>query len=306
MAILVSKIPSNLQNKLLKAHEKLNEFTLIIDKYVISATTKPDSTIINVSSAFEKTSGYSKEELIGKPMSIVKNPSRDKMIIKDLWETILKGKTWIGEIKNKSKSGDDFWLEQHIVPKINTSNNNIESILSIGIDITTKKELEKIASIDKLTGIFNRRMLDQILQIELDITQRHERDLSLIILDIDYFKQVNDTYGHLVGDEVLKDMASIISKNLRASDVFGRYGGEEFLVICTQTNEDNAFNLAEKLRKIIEEYRFNQVGTKTISLGISSFKRNDTMEQLFKKADEALYCAKEKGRNRSEIYKQIC
>ena len=306
MAILVSKIPSNLQNKLLKAHEKLNEFTLIIDKYVISATTKPDSTIINVSSAFEKTSGYSKEELIGKPMSIVKNPSRDKMIIKDLWETILKGKTWIGEIKNKSKSGDDFWLEQHIVPKINTSNNNIESILSIGIDITTKKELEKIASIDKLTGIFNRRMLDQILQIELDITQRHERDLSLIILDIDYFKQVNDTYGHLVGDEVLKDMASIISKNLRASDVFGRYGGEEFLVICTQTNEDNAFNLAEKLRKIIEEYKFNQVGTKTISLGISSFKRNDTMEQLFKKADEALYCAKEKGRNRSEIYKQIC
>ena len=306
MAILVSKIPSNLQNKLLKAHEKLNEFTLIIDKYVISATTKPDSTIINVSSAFEKTSGYSKEELIGKPMSIVKNPSRDKMIIKDLWETILKGKTWIGEIKNKSKSGDDFWLEQHIVPKINTSNNNIESILSIGIDITTKKELEKIASIDKLTGIFNRRMLDQILQIELDITQRHERDLSLIILDIDYFKQVNDTYGHLVGDEVLKDMASIISKNLRASDVFGRYGGEEFLVICTQTNEDNAFNLAEKLRKIIEEYKFNQVGTKTISLGISSFERNDTMEQLFKKADEALYCAKEKGRNRSEIYKQIC
>ncbi|MBP7225904.1 MAG: diguanylate cyclase [Aliarcobacter sp.] len=306
MAILVSKIPSNLQNKLLKAHEKLNEFTLIIDKYVISATTKPDSTIINVSSAFEKTSGYSKEELIGKPMSIVKNPSRDKMIIKDLWETILKGKTWIGEIKNKSKSGDDFWLEQHIVPKINTSNNNIESILSIGIDITTKKELEKIASIDKLTGIFNRRMLDQILQIELDITQRHERDLSLIILDIDYFKQVNDTYGHLVGDEVLKDMASIISKNLRASDVFGRYGGEEFLVICTQTNEDNAFNLAEKLRKIIEEYKFNQVGTKTISLGISSFEKNDTMEQLFKKADEALYCAKEKGRNRSEIYKQIC
>ena len=71
-------------------------------------------------------------------------------------------------------------------------------------------------------------------------------------------------------------------------------------------NEDNAFNLAEKLRKIIEEYKFNQVGTKTISLGISSFKRNDTMEQLFKKADEALYCAKEKGRNRSEIYKQIC
>ena len=306
MAVLVSRIPSGLQEKLLKANEKLNEFTLIIDKYVITATTKPDSTIINVSSAFEKSSGYLKEELIGKPMSQIKNDSRDKRIIKDLWKTILKGNTWIGEIQNTNKNGEDFWLEQHIVPKINPDNNKIESFLSIGIDISNKKEIEKLASFDNLTGIYNRRMLDHFLQIELEIAQRHERELSLIILDIDFFKKVNDNFGHLVGDFVLRDLAFVISKNLRVSDIFGRYGGEEFLIICTQTNEDKAFLLAEKLRKIIENHEFKEVGKNTISLGISVFQKNDNPELLFKKADEALYCAKNEGRNKTIIYKSEC
>ena len=302
MALLASKTPSRLQEKLLRAHEKLNEFTLIIDKYVITATTKADSTIIHVSSAFEKSSGYSKEELIGKPMAIIKNKTRDKDVIQDLWSTILNGKTWIGEIKNKNKNGEEYWLEQHIIPKMNFHDNSIENFVSVGIDITTKKEIEKIASTDKLTGIYNRRMLDEILQIEIEVAQRHERDLSLIIIDIDYFKNINDNYGHLIGDETLKRMSTIISENIRASDIFGRYGGEEFLIICTQTNKDNAYILAEKIRSIIEKYNFNKIGTKTISLGISSFEKNDTIETLFKKADEALYNAKESGRNKTVIY----
>ncbi|MBU0925556.1 GGDEF domain-containing protein, partial [bacterium] len=152
------------------------------------------------------------------------------------------------------------------------------------------------------TGIYNRRMLDEILQIEIEVAQRHERDLSLIIIDIDYFKNINDNYGHLIGDETLKRMSTIISENIRASDIFGRYGGEEFLIICTQTNKDNAYILAEKIRSIIEKYNFNKIGTKTISLGISSFEKNDTIETLFKKADKALYSAKESGRNKTIIY----
>ena len=304
MAFLASKTPSNLQLKLLRAHEKLNEFTSIIDKYVITATTKPDSTIVRVSSAFEKASGYSEEELIGKPIGIIKNKERDKKIIQELWETISNGKTWMGEIKNKNKNGEDYWLEQHIIPKINPENNKIESFVSIGIDITTKKEMEKIASTDKLTGIYNRRMLDEILQIEIEVAQRHSSELSLIIIDIDHFKDVNDNYGHLIGDETLKTMSSIIFENIRTSDIFGRYGGEEFLIICTQTNKDNAFILAEKLRTIVGKYNFNKIGTKTISLGISRYEKNDSIESLFKKADEALYCAKESGRNKTVIYEE--
>lgn len=302
MAIFVSKTPRILQEKLLKANMKLSEFALIIDKYVITATTKIDSTIVEVSKAFEQLSGYSKDELIGKKMSIIVNPKRDKTIIKDLWKTILDKQIWEGEIQNKTKDGKYYWLNQHIIPKINTNNDSIEQFISIGVDITAKKELEKFASIDKLTGIYNRRMLDSFLQKEIEVSKRHKDNLSLIIIDIDFFKLVNDTYGHLVGDNVLKQLSKIISQNIRISDIFGRYGGEEFLIICTKTSENNAFVLAEKLRKEIENFKFDRVGYKTISLGISSLTNNDDIELLFKKADEALYKAKNSGRNKTVIY----
>ena len=265
--------------------------------------TKPDSTIVEVSDAFEKTSGYSKDELIGKSISVIKHPEQDREIIKDLWKKVLNKQIWTGNIRNKKKSGEDFWLEQTVIPKLDENNGNIESFLSISVDITAKIELEKVASIDKLTNVYNRRMLDQFLQVEIEIANRHKEELSLIIIDIDYFKQVNDTYGHLVGDMVLIQLSKIISDNLRISDIFGRYGGEEFLIICPKTNKNSAFILAEKLRMIVKDFEFNKVGYKTISIGIADLKRDDTIESLFEKADEALYEAKNSGRNKSVISK---
>lgn len=305
IAIFVAKTPIEIQRKLFRANMKLKEFKSIIDKYVITATTKSDSTIIEVSDAFEKTTGYSKEELLGKEISIIKHPQRDKQIIKELWDTILEQKTWTGIIKNKKKNGEEFWLEQTIIPKINEENKNIENFLSISVDITAKKELEKMAQIDKLTNIYNRRMLDDFLRIEVDIADRHKEDLSLIIIDIDYFKTVNDTFGHLMGDYILTQISKIILENIRNSDIFGRYGGEEFLIICRKTNKENAFTLAEKLRILIKDFKFNEIGHKTISLGISDFQKGDTVETLLKKADSALYEAKNSGRDKSVIYKVL-
>ena len=304
MAIIVSRRPIQLQKALLKAHEKLNQFTSIIDKFVITSTTKVDSTILNVSDAFEKSSGYAKEELIGQKMSIIKHPKQDKTLIKSLWDTILSGKVWTGELLNRKKNGENYWLEQYIIPTINEDNGKIETFVSVGIDITAKKEIEKLASIDKLTGIYNRRLLDEFLEIEMEVAKRYKEDLSIILLDIDYFKKVNDTFGHLVGDEILVITSKIISENLRNSDIFGRYGGEEFLIICTKTSENNAFILAEKLRAKIESYNFPHVEQKTISLGITSFEKNDSIKSLFKKADLALYKAKHTGRNKAVIYKK--
>lgn len=298
MALFVSKIPMKLQEKLLKAYEKLDEFTSILNKYVITVKTKPDSTIIEVSDAFEKASGYSKDELIGKSISMIKHPEQDRKIIKDLWKNILNKRVWVGNIKNKKKSGEDYWLEQTIIPKLDEDKKNIDSFLSISVDITAKMELEKMASIDKLTDIYNRRMIDQFLQVEIEIASRHNEELSLMIIDIDHFKHVNDNYGHLVGDMVLSQLSKIISDNLRNSDIFGRYGGEEFLIICPKTNKDGAFILAEKLRIIVNEFTFDEVGHKTVSIGIAEFQPDDTIETLFKKADEALYEAKNSGRNR--------
>ncbi len=302
MAFFLSKTPIEIQRKLYQANNRLKEFKLIIDKYVITTTTKSDSTIVEVSSAFEKATGYSKEELIGKKISIIKHPQRDKQIIKELWDTILEQKTWTGIIKNKKKNGEEYWLEQTIIPKINQENKNIENFLSISVDVTAKRELEKMATIDKLTNIYNRRMLDNFLRIEIEIANRHNENLSLIIIDIDYFKKVNDTFGHLAGDNLLALVSKIILENLRNSDIFGRYGGEEFLIICKKTNKENAFILAEKLRVLIKDFEFDEIGYKTISLGISDFQKGDTVETLFKKADLALYEAKHSGRDKSIIY----
>lgn len=304
LSIYVSRNPVKLQMALLKAHEKLSEFTTIVDNYIITATTKKDSTIINVSSAFVKSSGYSKEELIGEKMHIVRHPDEDENKFKELWQTVSSGKIWDGEIRNKNKNGEDYWLQQHIVPTFD-ENNNIETLVSLGTDITAKKELEKMASVDKLTNIYNRRMIDNFLKQEIEIEKRHSNGLSIILIDIDHFKDVNDTYGHQMGDMVLSKIAELISINSRKSDIQGRFGGEEFIVICPQTTCKEALVLAQKIRISVENYKFEQIGTKTISLGISAFEKNDTEESLVKKADIALYQAKNGGRNRASLYEKL-
>jgi diguanylate cyclase (GGDEF)-like protein/PAS domain S-box-containing protein len=302
IAMYISKSPIKLQAALLKAHDKLNEFASIIDKYIITSTTKKDSTIISVSSAFEKSSGYSKEELIGQKMHMISHPDKDRFLFKELWDTILSGKTWNGEIKNKKKNSTDYWLEQHIIPTLD-DNNEIETFVSLGVDITAKKELEEIASIDKLTGIYTRRMVDEFIQIEVEAHKRHSFGLSVIMIDVDHFKNVNDTYGHQVGDIVLAQIAKLIVGNSRKSDISGRFGGEEFIIICPQTTAESALVLAEKVRIAIENFKFENIGYKTISLGISTFEDNDNVESLIKKADTALYQAKSTGRNKSVVYK---
>lgn len=301
MAFFASKKPSELQRALFVANRELKRFASILDKYVVSARVKRDSTIAEVSSAFEVSSGYSKEELIGQPMSIIRHEDTPMSLYTELWKNVLSDKAWDGEIKNKKKDGSVFWLEQHIVAVKNESG-EVESFLSVSQDITLKKELEVLSSIDKLTGILNRRKLDEFLDYEVEIAKRHKHDLSLIIVDIDHFKEVNDTHGHQVGDIVLFEVTKMISSLVRKSDIFGRFGGEEFLIICPHTTEEEALVLSEKLREEVSSYHFNKVGYKTISLGIAQLRDEDDAQSLVKKADIALYEAKNSGRNRAIIY----
>ena len=303
LSTIISKNPVKLQIALLKAHEKLNEFTSIIDKYVITVKTKKDSTIIEVSEAFVESSGYSKKELIGKKMNIIKHPEEDITKYDELWNTIKTGKTWEGEIKNINKNNETYWLKQNIIPTIDEDTKE-EIFVSVGTDITAKKQLEQVASIDKLTGLYNRRMIDEFINIEVETHKRNPYDgLSVIMIDIDYFKNVNDTFGHQIGDMVLSQSAKLMIENSRKSDIKGRFGGEEFLIICPQTTAESALKLAEKIRTAIESFKFEEVGYKTISLGISTFENNDTVESLIKKADTALYQAKNSGRNKVVLYK---
>ncbi len=298
LAIYASITPSRLQKALVSSNTELKRFADIIDRYVITATTKTNSIITAVSSAFAKTSGYQKEELIGQSISIVKHPDTPKELFADMWSHISSGDKWQGEMKNQTKDGGEYWLDQTIIPIANEGK-EIVSYMSVGVDISAKKELEEISAIDKLTGTMTRRKLDETVCIETERAVRSQKPLSFILVDIDHFKQVNDTHGHQVGDYVLKTTADLIAKNIRKSDMLGRYGGEEFLIVCPDTNGESAMILAEKLRKTIFEYDFETVGQKSISLGVAELATHECADELIKRADGALYEAKNTGRNQA-------
>jgi diguanylate cyclase (GGDEF)-like protein len=161
-------------------------------------------------------------------------------------------------------------------------------------------ELRKLANTDGLTGVFNRSKIEQILTTEVLRSRRYKHPLSVILADIDHFKTVNDTYGHNVGDVVLTGIASLMKQHVREVDTVGRWGGEEFLIVCPDTTSDGAKKLAEKLRKKIEKHNFKDVGSKTISMGIAQIEKDDWDEDMIKRADKNLYRAKKSGRNRVE------
>lgn len=160
-----------------------------------------------------------------------------------------------------------------------------------------KRALENLATTDRLTQIPNRVRLDAVLEKELILAQNHKMPVSIILLDIDYFKAVNDEYGHQVGDIVLVEVAALLKSTIREQDTIGRWGGEEFLVICPQTPLNDALLLSEALRKQIEKHSFPVVEHKTSSFGVSSYVDGDTFNTLLSRCDKALYNAKDRGRN---------
>lgn len=162
------------------------------------------------------------------------------------------------------------------------------------------KELERLAEYDKLTGLYNRRKLDDALAREVIRSERYDRPLSVIIIDIDHFKNVNDTYGHQIGDAVLVESAARLSGTLRTSDTAGRWGGEEFLIICPETTLDTAVVLAERLRADYTAQEFPEAGKLTASFGVAAHCHGLQAQDVVHRADQALYRAKNGGRNRVE------
>ncbi|NEX18046.1 MAG: hypothetical protein C1943_15890 [Halochromatium sp.] len=162
----------------------------------------------------------------------------------------------------------------------------------------SNRQLERLAHTDRLTGVLNRRALEQLLADEVKRSQRYGRSFSLMYLDLDHFKQINDRYGHEVGDVVLVRIANEISAMLRAHDRLGRWGGEEFLILCSETTGEDARSLAERIRAQVEQLKLELVGQVTLSIGIASLTPSQTAESLLAKADQAMYQAKSQGRNR--------
>jgi len=163
----------------------------------------------------------------------------------------------------------------------------------------SRDRMNQLAHVDQLTGLYNRRFFDQSLLLEIERALRYQLELSLVIMDIDHFKDFNDTHGHQKGDEVLKEVAKWVTENTRVNDFAARYGGEEFVIILPGTSYSGALALGEKIRKAIERESEKALGLSvSASFGISLFHEGkDNEESLLARADQCLYLAKERGRN---------
>jgi diguanylate cyclase len=164
------------------------------------------------------------------------------------------------------------------------------------------QDMTRLANTDALTGLANRRALQETIDQRIADAQRYARPLSLLMLDLDLFKSINDRHGHPVGDAVLRETAALLATVLRANDSIGRWGGEEFVVIAPETDDEAAEQLAERCRAELADHGFDRVPEGvTASIGVASFRPNDTARDLLKRADDALYEAKRAGRNRVEL-----
>lgn len=170
-------------------------------------------------------------------------------------------------------------------------------ILSVFI-FKQNRRLNELSQIDPLTGLFNRRAFVPKISNEIDQFERYGTQLSILVVDVDHFKTINDTFGHDIGDKVLKEIASLIQTYIRKTDFCVRWGGEEFVILATSTQTDKAMIMAQNLRIAVENHSFGIDHKVTISVGLASLEEGDQVENLIRKADEALYRAKQSGRNK--------
>lgn len=167
------------------------------------------------------------------------------------------------------------------------------------------KLLEEKSKTDSLTGAFNRTGIEEAIKVGLWEWRSHRKPLSIVMLDIDHFKKINDTHGHAVGDHVLSALSNLVQQHIRADDLFARWGGEEFVLVCRNTQISQAASIAKKLCELIAAYEFDNGLRITVSMGVSTLYGSEPLEQLFKAADDALYAAKQAGRNRVVLADQI-
>jgi diguanylate cyclase (GGDEF)-like protein/PAS domain S-box-containing protein len=300
------------------------------DGITISDGTRLDNPLIFVNPAFERMTGYSFEEVEGKNCRCLQGPSRDQEDRLTIIRQAIKNRQpCLVTLRNYRKDGSMFWNELSLSP-IFDSEGKLRSYIGIQKDVTSKilveehlkrenkalkqsnTMLEYLINIDSLTGVYNRRYLEQQLAIQWKIAIRQKAHITIFMLDIDYFKKYNDAYGHPAGDEALKKVAEVLSHSfLKSTDFVARYGGEEFIILTIGGDQDQIALYADAIVKKISDLNIEHSGSDqsvlTVSLGFSSCwpKGGDNRFDLIKQADQALYNAKGSGRNKAINYAQL-
>nr|WP_321267053.1 diguanylate cyclase [uncultured Sulfurimonas sp.] len=286
--------------KVNKLNQVLKDDKDIIDKNIMTIKTDIDGKITYVSSLFCKFFGYKKKELLGQKVGLLKSGEMPTFIYKELWETILSNKPWSGEIENKTRDGQSKWVQIRVTPIVSKNDELIE-FNAVYQDVTNKKLLEELYITDPLTQLNNRRYFDEMMSAISKKQRKADMDFAILIADIDNFKVINDTYGHQVGDEVLKKVAQTLKSKLRDNDVIARWGGEEFVIMLKNIDLNEAQMIAQKLRMSIQECKINENINITISIGFTKYIVGEDTNATFKRADKALYKAKQRGRNKVVI-----
>lgn len=273
--------------------------------------TDTDARIKWANSAFEGLTGFTHAEVIGcKPSELVKSGQHDQPFYQTMWQTILAGNIWRGEVVNRRKDGR-YYNEELTIAPVKDANDVIRHFVGIKNDISERKQIEErirhMAQYDILTDLPNRALLSDRLQQAIAGARRDGTGVALLLIDLDQFKPVNDTFGHDVGDLLLKEVAARIQGCVRASDTVARMGGDEFVAMLrTVGHEPDALMVAEKIRHALNQ-PFALAGQSlhiSSSIGIALYpEHGDNETELSKCADIAMYQAKNSGRNNVQIFR---
>ena len=266
--------------------------------------------IIFVNKAFEDETGFTAEEVIGQNPRLIKSENQNQAFSKNMWETISKGITWRGEVTNKRKDGSSYVEDMTITP-VQNSHQEIEHYIAIRRNVAHRKtyeeQLDHLAHHDSLTGLPNRLSFSDSLEQSIKLANRSSGQLAVMFIDLDNFKNINDTLGHNVGDELLKLVSERLKTCLRESDTLARMGGDEFTVILRDINPGTTAQAAKRISDSLKSPIIigNNEMVITTSIGISVYPTDgENAQTLVKNADTAMYKAKEHGKNSYETYSE--
>jgi diguanylate cyclase (GGDEF)-like protein/PAS domain S-box-containing protein len=267
--------------------------------------------VIWINPAFTALTGYTSQEVVGHFPSVLKSGVHGRVFYRNLWETILRGETWRGEVHNRRKDGTIYIGEETITP-VCDAEGRITHFIASQQDITDRKQQEEavvhLAMHDPLTDLPNRRAMDEAIIRAIRRASRGEHS-ALLLIDLDNFKAINDSVGHPAGDKFLLQLGPLLSACLRPGDLLSRFGGDEFSILLDNVSPETAKSIAERLRESLSEYRFQEGGytfAPTMSIGIALIDANDqNPASIVSLADAALHAAKETGKNRVLLYQTL-
>lgn len=289
--------------RLLQKVEELEKQTRIIENNIMTINIDLEGYITHVSQAYLDKTGYSKEELINKYFAKY-SFAKDKNQAFLIWQTLQNNGSYNGELVSLKKNSSIFYENIHI-EKVLNHHNSIVEYYGISQDITNNKYIEKLSITDSLSNLYNRRYFDTVIPNEIDRALRNEKRLGLIVLDIDYFKEYNDFYGHSAGDNVIMILGEMLqSFTKRASDFAFRIGGEEFAILVNDMKDSEILKLTEWMRRSLENKMIPHAKSEvseyvTASLGVVNdvVTKETTLKSMYDMADKRLYIAKKSGRN---------